>query len=791
MPIFKNSGVLGINARNLLYMGPYNQAKAVKMADSKLKTKSFLSARGIPVPRLYGTIRTREELAKFDFTVLPNNFVLKPNRGFGGEGILPVWGKKEDHYLLSDDHVMGQERLEEHIADVLDGRFSISGIADIAFFEQLLVCDERLAKFAYKGLPDIRVVLYKLIPVMAMLRLPTRDSKGKGNLHQGAIGVGIDIAKGEATHIVRGTTIIDEVPEVGNIRGLKIPYWDDILMIASKVQLETNLGYMAVDVSIDQNTGPVLLEINARAGLGVQVANLAPLRKRLEQTEGIKVTTPEKAVRIAKDMFGNVVEKEIKHMTGKEVIGTSEAVKVLVGSKPYRVQARVNSNIAKTQIDTALAKKIGLLKGAKKGDPKVKFILGGKRVQTIAAPTDLSSQKYDLVVGQRDLSGFLVDPSKKSKKAAALPKDVEVKKEPVIKKERRRNYRVLDHAICSLDQQIKLLYHLRPVNLHSEQRRFLKGECENPQFVYPDLRFDSLALRDQLGKLEIDDSAFGGIFERKRMEIFEKIDLLEHRATEYFADKSVILFGDVSGELLEDAKDVLGQRPDHFPKELGAIPAERAAKRFEKFFKQHGLNHWKVKMRKDMVADCVAGKRGAFFLRERAKFSENRLKMLIAHEIETHIYTAENGRRQPYQIFQRGTGGYLMTQEGLAIYNQERAVDKDTPKHFWNAALVVAVHMAQKGSFRDVYEKMVKLGYAKGRAFKFAAKVKRGLEDTSKPGAFTKDLLYFRGKQMIEEFVASGGDLKRLYVGKVDLPSLEEIEQLPFMVAPQHVPDRY
>ena len=192
-----------------------------------------------------------------------------------------------------------------------------------------------------------------------------------------------------------------------------------------------------------------------------------------------------------------------------------------------------------------------------------------------------------------------------------------------------------------------------------------------------------------------------------------------------------------------------------------------------------------------MVSDCVAGKKSAFFIRKGAKFSEARLKMVIAHEIETHIYTAENGKNQPYKIFQRGTGGYLTTQEGLAIYNQEQVWDQVTEKHFWKAALVILTQVAQKGSFYDVYEKAREMGYDEERSFRFAMKVKRGLEDTKNAGAFTKDLLYFKGKRMIEKFIENGGDLRRLYIGKIDLPSLEEIEELSFLVSPKFVPTFY
>lgn len=788
MGLFSNHGILGINARNLLYIRAYNKRKAVKMADSKLKTKNFLSARGVPVPRLYGTIRTISELEKFDFSSLPNDFVLKPNRGAGGEGILPIWDRKDGKYILSNGSELTQEQIMEHIRDTLDGRFSISGITDFAFFEQLLICDERLARFAYKGLPDLRIVVYNLVPVMAMLRLPTRKSKGKANLHQGAIGVGIDIAKGECTHVVQGADVLEEVPDAGPIRGFKIPFWDEILMTASRIQVETNLGYLAVDIAIDQNSGPVLLEINARAGLGLQIANLAPLRLRLERVQGVKVTTPEKGVRLAKDMFGNVAEREIKHMTGKEVVGIMETVKLLIGAKPYRVMARINASIEKSQVDISFAKKIGFVdKDRGEDEQRAKFILAGKRVQTIVSLIDLSTKDYDMVIGRRDLAGFLLDPTKKASVLSggikALPKEVNSLMSVDVSS---KNYKWVDDLIAEVDEEIKLLYHLKPLNLHSERISFLKGEVKNPQFVYPDLKFDPYKLREKLDSVSLDDSILGRLFQRKRREVLEKVDLLEHRGTEYFSNKSVVLFGEASEALLEAAMLRLKERPDSFPQEALKVSAEHAEKEFARFFHENGLTGWHVKLKKEMVSDCVAGKKNTFFVREGVGFSETRLKMVIAHEIQTHIFTAENGKLQPYQLFHRGTGGYLTTQEGLAIYNQERAVDHVTEKHFWNAALVVAIYHAQTSSFREVYELMMDLGYDETKAFQFALKSKRGMEDAGLPGAFTKDLIYFRGKQMIEEFVSNGGDLRRLYLGKIDLPSLEEIESLSFVVAPKY-----
>ncbi|MBU1446512.1 hypothetical protein KKD70_04605, partial [Patescibacteria group bacterium] len=419
MLFFNEKGLLGLNARNLLYIRPYNQKKTIQLADDKIKTKKFLSARGISVPKLYAEIRTKHDLNKFDFNSLPSAFIVKPNHGFGGEGIIPIINKRDGYWVTSSGTKIQHDEFKDHIADILDGRYSISNVGDTAFFEQLIVSHDSIGNYSYKGLPDIRVVVHNLIPVMAMLRLATEESGGKANLHMGAIGVGIDIAKGEATYISYKNHIIDEVPGVGPIKGLKIPYWDDILMIASQCQLNTNLGYMAVDIAIDKTSGPVLIEINARAGLGVQIANLAPLRRRLQRIEGVKVTTPVKGIRIAKDMFGNVVEKNIEHLSGKTVVGIEEMVEIIMKDGVSRVSAKIDSGRQRTVIDEKFAIESGLLDNEEygyddeKSTLKLKIAIEGKRIQTVADIERISKSDHTLIIGSRDLKQFFIDPSKK------------------------------------------------------------------------------------------------------------------------------------------------------------------------------------------------------------------------------------------------------------------------------------------------------------------------------------------------------------------------------------------
>lgn len=791
---FKKHGILGINARNLLYIKPYNEKKAIKLADDKIKTKQFLSARGIPVPKLYGIIKNYQELAKFDFNSLPQQFVIKPNNGYGGEGIIPIIGKKEDIYLLNVGKKINLEEIKDHITDILDGRFSISSISDNAFFEQLIISDERIGKYSYAGLPDIRIVVHNLIPIMAMLRLPTQESNGKANLHLGAVGVGIDIAKGEATHIAYKNRIIEELPnQLGKIKGLKIPFWDEILNIASKVQLITNLGYLAVDICIDKNTGPVLLEINARAGLGVQIANLAPLRRRLERIEGLKVNNPAKGVRIAKDMFGNLVEKEITQLSGKIVILVDEEVEIIRKNGNIRIWAKMSTTNDRSVIDHEVAQKAGLLDDLENYDDekstlKLKFTLKNRRILSVVDVEKISSEKYKMIIGKRDLNDFLIDASVKKTTKKESSKTKVTSNEP---QKSKINFAQTDDELINIDNKIKLLYHLRPLNLDEEEYKFFQNTSYNPQFQYPILKFDPLELIDRLNRITLDDSPLGKIFDQKKQEIFNKIALLEGIDEDSLSEMSVLLFGRPSEEEIKYCRDLVRSSQKMTESKDHADFNTKAAKlEFENTFRKYGLKKWKVKIKENLVSACVAGKNNCLFLREGSTFSKERIKSLIVHEIETHILTAENGKIQPYEIFNRGLSDYLETQEGLAMYNVEKQCNAPFMENFKAHAHVLAIDIGLcGGSFSDIYNQLFALGIPGKNAFRSAVKAKRGYMDTKKTGAFSKDYIYYKGYFQIRDFVNTGGNLQDLYIGKMNLKDLSTVKQISGIKPPKLLPE--
>lgn len=361
----KSREILGMNARNLNYLRPLNGKKAKRFADNKIACKRLLEKNSLPVPTLLSQVKTITELEMFDWSTLPGSFALKPNHGFGGEGIIVVYGKKKDEehtWIKADGSLLHIEDLKTHIRNILDGSFSLANIPDSAFFEERLKLLKLFKPYAHRGIPDIRVIIYNHVPVMAMLRLPTKESGGRANLQQGAIGVGIDLASGTTTTAVLGKNrIIEYIPGTRMVlSGIRIPFWKEILRMAVEAQKVSGLGFLGADIAIDRDRGPVFLELNARPGLSIQIANLDGLKGRLERVSGLKIKTMEKGVRMGMDIFGGEIEEELEEISGKKIIGTIEKVK-LIGKdrKEIEVEAKIDTGADSTSIDTELARELG------------------------------------------------------------------------------------------------------------------------------------------------------------------------------------------------------------------------------------------------------------------------------------------------------------------------------------------------------------------------------------------------------------------------------------------------
>lgn len=303
----RERGVLSLNKRNADYILPLNERRFYPLVDDKLRTKELALKARLAVPELYGVINTAREVSSLkDIVARHDSFVVKPASGSGGEGIIVVTGRIRDHLLRPSGAIMSVPELEYHVQNALSGVYSLGGQPDSVLIEYCVDASTVFAKIAYQGVPDIRVIVYRGYPVMAMVRLPTRMSNGRANLHQGAIGAGVDMASGRTLTAVLRNDIVSEHPDTRNpVSGVKLPHWNRILEIASQTFELTGLGYQGVDIVLDKSQGPLILELNARPGLNIQIANQAGLVTRLETIDALseKSTDPKARARFAKRAF--------------------------------------------------------------------------------------------------------------------------------------------------------------------------------------------------------------------------------------------------------------------------------------------------------------------------------------------------------------------------------------------------------------------------------------------------------------------------------------------------------
>lgn len=459
---FKNrQEILGMNERNRTHRR-YNKGNK-KYADNKLLTKKILKSSGIPAPEVYGVIRKRFQVDSFDFEKLPKSFVLKPARGVKGAGINIYYNRtKDEKWVLADKRKHSVGDIKSHVYNILDGQFSfgVTPKPSPAVFEERIKMHPVFKPYSYRGIPDIRIIVFKGIPVMAMLRLPTEESAGKANISRGAVGVGIDMARGITTTAIKNGRVIENVPGKNiKLSGVKIPYWTKILRISHQCYVASGLGYLGVDIIIDRDNGPMVVELNARPGLGIQVANQDGLKDRLSKVRKIKNISESKAVRLAKDLFGGEIDEELESITGRELIGLTEKV-CLVGKdgKEICTPCKIDTGAESSSIDEFLARSLGYgeaierfketiteeikgmaredrlkyirevgihediaslvpIKSASGGDYRLKIEMparvGTKDFIMKATVANRKGLDYAVIIGKRDLGGFLIDTTRR------------------------------------------------------------------------------------------------------------------------------------------------------------------------------------------------------------------------------------------------------------------------------------------------------------------------------------------------------------------------------------------
>lgn len=304
-------GVMGINQRNGDYILRYNKRSLYPLVDDKLKTKKMAIDAGIRVPDLYGAIATEQGISTLRKVVdTHRDFVIKPAQGAGGDGIMVIADRFEHYFRSASGRIITLDELEHHVSGILSGIYSLGGHRDQALIEYRVRSTELFNRISYEGVPDIRIIVLKGYPVAAMLRLPTRQSQGKANLHQGAIGVGLDLSSGVTLGGTWHNQLIERHPDTANsVAGLTVPDWEECLALAARCYDLTGLGYLGVDLVMDRDHGPMMLELNARPGLNIQIAmddgllrRCAIVEERLAAVKGKDLPAAER-VEFSKQQF--------------------------------------------------------------------------------------------------------------------------------------------------------------------------------------------------------------------------------------------------------------------------------------------------------------------------------------------------------------------------------------------------------------------------------------------------------------------------------------------------------
>lgn len=279
--------VLGLNRRNRDVVGRYNPRPLFQVVDHKLKAKEALRLCQLPVVETLQVYRSQRELGAFaDHVQEWDEFVIKPAQGAGGEGVIVVTGRQGETFVTLDGRWVRLWELQSHLGDILGGVFSLNQRYDEALVERRIHPHPVLARLSFRGVPDIRVIVFCGVPLMAMVRLATRVSRGRANLHVGGIGVGVDLPTGITTHAVLGTHELSCHPDTEEpLCGVSLPHWQELLTTAARCADAVPLGYLGVDLTLDARGDPYVLELNARPGLSIQLANRRGLRPLITAVE--------------------------------------------------------------------------------------------------------------------------------------------------------------------------------------------------------------------------------------------------------------------------------------------------------------------------------------------------------------------------------------------------------------------------------------------------------------------------------------------------------------------------
>lgn len=772
---FFSHGILGMNARNLRYIRTKNTTEWISLADSKLKTKHFLSSRGIPFAETYITITSKQDLKNFSFkSIKPDHFVIKPNKWSGWKWILIV-EKKQNEYIIQNED-WSEDELKLHMIDILYGSFSLYGSSDTVVIEELLTPWKDFSYYCRYGLADIRVIVYNYVPITAMVRMPTIHSGGKANLAQWWIWLGLNIANGEVISLFQNKEIHTQTfpVEYEELRESVLPFWDDILLYSAQVQMYTKLGYLALDWVITKNW-PKLLEINARAGLEIQNVNLVPLASRLKKVEDLKILSPEKWVEVAKTLFHT---ETLFSEKGKKILYLEQ--RGMVWDKEISVEVDMTkkySYLSKDIADSLWDQQAHILT-----DLNVSIVLENFEV--------LSSSNGKAILWTDAIKDYLINPSIYIPERK-IENDAKWTKELI----------GFDDEVYRTSKKINLSSLLKPDNYFALLDEFIKNpHGYNPVFQYhfpndAKIEFIKDSLRT-LTKKAYEFKSLGFIiadlFIEKIEEMENKLSLVEAYKNEDFErilHYNTILFWKTDETLLQLSKEKIfemkGKSANDEAVLWRVLTLDQVISFIHSYFEKHNIKKIPITIESGNLSRMSVsyGKEVKIYISKNAVIREKEIDAILSHEIGTHFRRYLAGKEQWLKLFQFGTGYYLADEEGFAIHRSFSHL----PDGYEKNAMYIKYYLlgiADTLSFSETIEFLRTLYPEKSleSLFSDTVRLKRWITHSwtkwTPWTTYQKDKIYLDGYIRVKKWLETGGNVDVLFFGKIKIQDLKILELL-------------
>jgi len=768
--------ILWVNKRALKYIKPFNPKKKIRLADSKLETKKLLKDIDIPHPQLLDVIKDRIQLKDYTFyNFIWKDFVVKPNRGSKWKWVM-ICNMIDENNIKASWSIFNIYEFKKQIVDILDGKYSLTLWNDKVLIEERIMPGDDFDLFCQYWLADIRIISRNLIPVMAMLRYPTKESWWTANIAKWWIWFGIDIGswKIKSMYYKRKIYTKDFLEEFKHFKNKTIPYWDDMLLYSSQIQYFTNIWYLWLDWSISKKW-PTLIEINARAGMEIQLVNASWLENRLMKISDIKINSPSKWVEIWKTLFS---KKQTNPTIQKDILYLEQPWILRYSNFSYNIIVKVDfehiANYASKDIISNFSKTYTI------------------KIQDITIDNvkfkENNKLKNIITLWTMELENFIIIPKKKNIKNFYIwDKEKIVEQEENILED-------LDNDLDKIAKKLNISRLVKPINYFEELDNFIIWHGNyNPKFQYKyisDKKLDEIEhllknLKEKYFDIKSEyKSSLIKLFEEKFKELEYKLQLIKAYKKQDLKSISTyneLLFWKIDEKLFELSKTQL--TPIKEKNLWKKLSIDEIYKKVYEHLQNKWLYNVNIVLQNELSSRIVVKRWDPIIISisKWARIYEKEIDIILAHEIDIHVIRYINWKESGWKILQSWTAFYIKDEEWLSIWNSLRYLPENYKKNAMYEKYFL-IYLAEKSDFVTLTNiiRWIYPQYWLLNIFKSAMRFKRWIQNTAfkwKWTAYYKDKIYLDGYMKINSYIENWWDFNKLLLWKYKIEDLEYISE--------------